>query len=113
MAVVVGFEPTESVNLTRFRGLRPTLQPRSPGTFQQVTDLLWSSVNVHDSERLRPQMRPRAQACLAGASAHVLGEVRRDSTPSVSPRPFYGFPNHSVWIAARGTAELSDGCIVT
>ncbi|MGH3899254.1 MAG: asparagine synthase-related protein [Pseudonocardiaceae bacterium] len=44
--------------LTRFRGLRPTAQPRSSGVFQQVTDPIRSSVNVHDPERLRPQMRP-------------------------------------------------------
>jgi hypothetical protein len=49
-------------SIVPLRGLRSTIQHRSPGVFEQATDPVRSSANVHDPPQLRLQMRPRAES---------------------------------------------------
>jgi hypothetical protein len=55
---------------TRFRGQRPTAQAKSLNTFQQVTSLAWSYMNIYDPKQLRPLVVVRDKNNQTGEWAH-------------------------------------------
>jgi hypothetical protein len=69
--------------------------------FQQVTDLVRSSVNVHDPRRLRPQVRPWRGRVSPVCRARVAG------VPCKS-RDFFGGGMWALWRWCR-TSDLFVG----